>query len=125
MEIGENVENKKNPQIQQLQQQLSAASSGNTLHVTQSQPIISSGGGEEEEEYNDNGDHAKAKKKESSNAEGGNRKDRRVSFASSSQLAQYLEPLDPFQSFGMYSHSNIYLILLHMHFAQYVYVYYS
>lgn len=90
MEIGENVENKKNPQIQQLQQQQQAA----TLHTTQSQPNISSGGGEE-----DDNDSRASRKKDISRK---GTKDRRVSFATSSQLTQYLEPLDPFQSFGMY-----------------------
>jgi hypothetical protein len=107
MEIGENVENKKNSQIQQLQQQ--AASS--TLHTTQSQPIIFKEGGEEDD------DGAKAKRK------GGGRKgtkDRRVSFATSSQLAQYLEPLDPFQSFGM---CKLFIFLLHYAFRVYVHIF--
>lgn len=63
--------------------------STSTLHTTQSQPIIL---GDREEEVDDNNDGAKAKKKSGRKAT-----NRRVSFASSSQ---YLEPLDPFQSFG-------------------------
>lgn len=94
MEIGENVENTKNPQIQQLQQQHSQA----TLHTTQSQPIIL-GGREEEENIEDENGSARAESRKKPSSRG--TKDRRVSFANSSQLAQFLEPLDPFQSFGM------------------------
>lgn len=72
MEIGENVEAKKE-----------------TLHTTQSQPILLEGSNIRIED-----DADKSKKSP---------KSRRVSFASSSQLAQYLEPINPFQSLGEFS----------------------
>lgn len=70
MEIGENVENK-------------------SIHAVQSVPILSSA----EDNNSSQGD----------GKEGANRKpskDRRVSFASSTQLTQYLEPINPFDSLG-------------------------
>lgn len=59
-----------------------------SIHAVQSVPILSS-----EEDISSQGD----------GKEGANRKlskDRRVSFASSTQLTQYLEPINPFDSLG-------------------------
>ena len=74
MEISENVENHKHQR------------NSGVLHSTQSQPILL----DCEENTQENKD--KSAQKRSSK--------RRVSFASSSQLTQFLEPLNPFESFG-------------------------
>jgi len=70
-ENGENINNKKNSAV---------------LHATQSQPVLF------DEKIRTQDNDNKSIQKSSKN--------RRVSFASSSQLTQYLEPLNPFQSFG-------------------------
>lgn len=70
MEIGENVESK------------------SIIHPVQSVPILSSSADSSQSD----GDKEKGKRKLSKN--------RRVSFASSQQLAQYLEPINPFDSLG-------------------------
>ncbi|XP_070490104.1 protein phosphatase 1 regulatory subunit 37 [Chironomus tepperi] len=75
MEISENVENNKHQR------------NTGVLHSTQSQPILL----DCEENTQENKD--KSSQKRSSK--------RRVSFASSSQLTQFLEPLNPFESFAV------------------------
>lgn len=96
MEIGEN-ENEENTttkkKSQPLHQQL-ASSTSSTLHSTQSQPIIAGGGDED-----DCAELRTTKKKENEKLLQAATA-RRVSFANSSQLAQYLEPINPFESFG-------------------------
>lgn len=77
MEISENVEN-----INKQQKTQSPV----VLHSTQSQPILLL-------------DESKRPKDADKSAQK-SPKNRRVSFASSSQLTQYLEPLNPFESFG-------------------------
>lgn len=74
MEISENVENIKHQR------------NSSVLHSTQSQPILL----DDENRAQENKDKSSSK----------GSKNRRVSFASSSQLTQYLEPLNPFESFG-------------------------
>lgn len=68
-----------------------------SLHSTQSQPIISGAGQEDDE---GTGSQSKAGKEKGDAQK--DSKNRRVSFASSSQLTQYLEPINPFESFGEY-----------------------
>jgi hypothetical protein len=80
----ENNATKKKPLPLQHQQ---VASTSSTLHSTQSQPNICEDGCAE---LRDN--------KKKGNEKGATA--RRVSFASSSQLTQYLEPINPFESFG-------------------------
>lgn len=79
MEIGENVEdqNQKKPAT-------------TALHSTQSQPILF---GKLDCESSQTSEKDANVRKTSKN--------RRVSFASSSQLTQYLEPINPFESLGM------------------------
>jgi hypothetical protein len=77
MEIDENVENKKSEK----------SSTASTLHTTQSQPIIL-----------DTDEGARSSEREGSPRK--TSKNRRVSFANSSHLAQYLEPINPFKSHG-------------------------
>lgn len=66
------------------------------LHSTQSQPIIfgAAGSGDDEGTSGAQSNTSKA------DAQKEHVKNRRVSFASSSQLTQYLEPINPFESFG-------------------------
>jgi hypothetical protein len=80
MEIGENVEN----EIQNNPQPASAATATTLLHV-QSQPIFC-------EQSSENNSESVNVRKVSKN--------RRVSFASSSQLTQFLEPISPFDKLG-------------------------
>ena len=82
MENDENVAKKKNP--------------AGLLHSTQSQPIIfgAAGSGDDEGTSGAQSNTSKA------DAQKEHAKNRRVSFANSSQLTQYLEPINPFESFG-------------------------
>lgn len=82
MEIGDHVEtnkNQKNPAV------TAASSVSSSLHSTQSQPnLLDSESNQTTEKSNDDEINRKSPK------------NRRVSFATSSQLAQYLEPINPF-----------------------------
>lgn len=84
MEIGENVDGQTNPAAASAAN--ISSSSTSSLHATQSQPILL------DCESNQAPEKDAGVRKTSKN--------RRVSFASSSQLAQYLEPINPFESFG-------------------------
>jgi hypothetical protein len=81
MEIGENVDNQKNPAA-------TAAKISSSLHTTQSQPILL------------DCESNQTPEKDASARQASKTSNRRVSFASSSQLTQYLEPINPFESFG-------------------------
>lgn len=91
MEIGENDENIKTKKITTGVSSPSVSS----LHATQSQPIIF--GAIEDDDDNQEGAQSKTKENQEGRKRSGNR---RVSFAASSQLTQYLEPINPFESFG-------------------------
>jgi hypothetical protein len=85
MEIGENVDGQTNPAAAPAANN-SSSSSSSSLHTTQSQPILL------DCESNQSSEKDTSIRKTSNN--------RRVSFASSTQLTQYLEPINPFESFG-------------------------
>lgn len=73
------------------------------LHSTQSQPIIFGAGSDDEGTQGAQSKNSKTSKEKKEHS-----KDRRVSFASSSQLTQYLEPINPFESFGESQSIKIY-----------------
>lgn len=62
-----------------------------SIHAVQSVPVFSSAAGESSQREGSEGSSRKAPKS------------RRVSFASSKELTQYLEPINPFETLGKFS----------------------